>query len=347
MERKGYAMSKNKFAYYFLVLGFVLLSIAIIYNLLSSSKLQKNDGENPNVAIQTGSNVSPLPKGGESAEVKPGGKLSQNEIIQIESRIRDIFQHQRASVNSSLISIGGDLDQFLFGPATTGRLLKFYNHRIRTSEIKDSEEMWKLFKKEVLTREEFDRIIDESIEIHFRSYTRARKEANREIMMYGLEGISPINYEDLKKLIKAEANKLWYMEGDKIREILITAQKDVKDATSYKSKESYVEGATIALMGASLLIPPPYNFIADGAALAILAAWYIYENYYARDMSETIISTAQQKYMKDMEVRLQVLSNNTKEQFRLASVIASDRLFEAIRREITQAYPQLRKENLQ
>lgn len=351
-------MDKKRFTGYFLTFVFIILSIVIIYNLLSNMRQQKNDREptiptpiqtvnSPPATQQTGTEieVQPLPKEETPIEAKPGVKLSQNQIIQIESRMRDVFKHQRASVNSSLIYIGGDLDQFLFGPATTGRLLKFFDQRIRKSEIKDSEEMWKLFKQEVLTKEAFDRVIDELIEVHFRSYTKARKEANRELMMYGLDGISAVNYEDIKTQIKFEVNKLWNLEEGKMREIISKTKKDADDANIHKTIDASIY-VTATIVEAIALKLPPYNLIAGAAIAAIVTAWVIYEYCIAKGEAETKMFTAQQKYMKDMEERLHILSNNTKGQFRLASDIATDRLFEAIRHEITQAYPQLRKENL-
>lgn len=279
-------------------------------------------------------------------------ELSQNEIRQIESELRSVFQLQQSYVESSLISVGNDLDQFLFGPAITGRLLKFFNNRMKPGEITDNELLWKHFKEEVLTKEDFDKLIDDLIEIHFRVFEKARRESNRNLVMFGLDGISEITYDDVKEQLREAVDKIWNVEYGKMREIIESSTAQVLEANSHKKTDTYVVGSTIGLEVVGGIVTatgwcPPCLGIATGASIAVIGAWFIYQNFVIAETAEAQMSTAQQQFMKSMTERLKSLSDQTKAQFRSSSDIAMKRLFDAIREMIVTAYPQLSKENLQ
>jgi len=287
-----------------------------------------------------------------AGQVFSAEQLSPPEIRQIESELRGVFQLQQSYVNSSLISVGNDLDQFLFGPAITGRLLKFFNNRIQPGEIMDKELLWKHFKEEVLTKEDFDKLIDDLVEIHFRVFEKARRETNRKFVMFGLDGISEISYDDVKQQLKESVDKIWNVEYGKMRQIVESSTTQVLEVNSHKKTDTYVIGSTIGLEAIGGIVAttgwcPPCLGIATGASIAVMGAWFIYEHFVIKETVEAQMSTAQQQFMKSMTETLKSLSDQTKAQFRSSSDIAMKRLFDAIREMIVTAYPQLSKENLQ
>jgi hypothetical protein len=287
-----------------------------------------------------------------AGQVFSAEQLSPPEIRQIESELRSVFQLQQSYVNSSLISVGNDLDQFLFGPAITGRLLKFFNNRIQPGEIKDNELLWKHFKEEVLTKEDFDKLIDDLVEIHFRVFEKARRETNRKFVMFGLDGISEISYDDVKQQLKESIDKIWNVEYEKMRQIVESSTTQVLEVNSYKKIDTYVDGSTMGLVVVGEIVAttgwcPPCFAIATGASIAVIVGWFIYQNFVIAETAEAQMSTAQQQFMKSMTETLKSLSDQTKAQFRSSSDIAMKRLFDAIREMIVTAYPQLSKENLQ
>ncbi len=279
-------------------------------------------------------------------------ELSPSEIRQIESSLRSVFQTQQRHVNSSLISVGNDLDRFLFGPAITGRLLKFFNKRVRPGETEDKELLWKHFKEEVLTKEDFDILIDDLIEIHFRVFGKARLEANREFVMFGLDGVSEISYDDVKEQLRESVDKIWNVEYGKMREIVGSSTEQVFEAKSYKKNDIYVAGSALGIEAIGGIVAatgwcPPCSAVAIGASIAVAGGWFVYQNFVMAEAVEDQISTAQQQFMKKMTERLEALSDKTKAPFRSSSDVAMKRLFDAIREMIVTAYPQLSKENLQ
>ncbi|MGE0084415.1 MAG: hypothetical protein AB7S75_08335 [Desulfococcaceae bacterium] len=258
-------------------------------------------------------------------------ELSANEIKQIEGKIRQDFQQQQAYVNSSLLKIGNELDQFLFGPETTGRLLQFFNKKIKPGNITDKELLWKEFKNDVINKERFDQFIDELIEVHFRVFDKARGEVNRDLVMYGLDGVSEVNYDAIKKQLKEAIDKIWNMEEAKIREFIEGTAKHVYEANWYKDIDLYVDFAS--------LIPI--------AGIVIWGGWNMFKYFTIKESSENLLVTGEQQFMKDMTKTLESLSEKTKEEFRIASELAVNRLFGAIRDMVVTAYPQISRENLQ
>ncbi len=275
-----------------------------------------------------------------AGQVFSAEQLSPPEIRQIESKIRQDFQLQTAYVNSSLIGIGNDLDNFLFGPQTTANLLEFFNKRIKPGNISDQETLWLHFKEEVLSKEKFDQFVDSLIEIHFRVFDKARREVNRDLTMFGLEGVKEINYEDIKRKLKQDISKIWDKEAAKMQEILDPTSQQVYDANWYKKADNYVD---ISCLAAAFL----WNPIVDAVALAVFGGWTIYKYAVAEANAEESMETAEQQFMRKMTERLQSLSDQTKKEFKKASDDAEKTLFDEIRRMVVDAYPQLSKENLQ
>ncbi|GEM_PF-3284132 len=278
-----------------------------------------------------------------AGQVFSAEQLSPPEIRQIESKIRQDFQLQTAYVNSSLIGIGNDLDNFLFGPQTTANLAEFFNKRIKPGNISDQETLWLHFKEEVLSKEKFDQFVDSLIEIHFRVFDKARREVNRDLTTFGLEGVKEINYEDIKRKLKQDVSKIWDTEAAKMREILDPTSQQVYDANWYKKAGKYVEGSYLAADIAAFL----WNPIVGAVGLAIFGGWTIYKYAVAEANAEESMETAQQQFMRKMTERLQSLSEQTKKEFKKASDKAEKTLFDAIRQMVVDAYPQLSKENLQ
>lgn len=269
-------------------------------------------------------------------------KLSSAEIRQIESKIRQDFQLQRAYVNSSLIEIGNDLDIFLFGAQTTDNLSEFFNKRIKPGNITDQETLWLHFKEEVLNKEKFDQFVDDLIEIHFRIFGKARREINRDLVMFGLDGVEEINYEDIKRKLKQEIDKIWDMEARKMQEILDPTSQQIYEANWYKKAGKYFEGLYVAADIAAFLLNPVVSIV--GAT--VFAGWTIYKYTVAEAQATESMETAQQQFIRKMRKRLESLSAQTKKQFKIASDEAGKRLFDAIRDMVADAYPQLSKENL-
>ncbi len=270
-------------------------------------------------------------------------ELSSPEIRQIESKIRQDFQLQRAYVKSSLIGIGNDLDNFLFGPQTTANLSNFFVKRIKPGNVTDQEILWLHFKEEVLNKEKFDIFVDELIEMHFRVFDKARKDVNRDLILFGLEGVQKINYEDIKRKLKQEIDKIWDIEAGKMRELLDPTSQQVYEANGYIKTGKYFEGLYVAADIAAFF----WNPIVSIVGAAVFGGWTIYKYAVAEAEASELMETAQQQFMRKMTKHLESLSAQTKKQFKAASDVARKRLFDAIRQMIVDAYPQLSKENLQ
>ena len=195
-------------------------------------------------------------------------------------------------------------------------------------------------------------MIDDLIEIHFRVFGKARLEANREFVMFGLDGVSEISYDDVKEQLREAIDKIWNVEYGKMRKIVETSTSQVFEAKSYEKNDIYVAGSAIGIEAIGGIATatgwcPPCSVVAIGASIAVVGGWFVYQNFVIAETVEDQMSTAQQQFMKSMAERLKSLSDKTKAQFRSSSDIAMKRLFDAIREMIVTAYPQLSKENLQ
>jgi len=282
-----------------------------------------------------------------------GEILTNIEKNRIESKLRNVFKLQKKSVANSLMMVEKDLENFLFGPGTSDRLLRYFNKWVRPAES-DNEQLWKAFQKEVINKDQFISFVDDLVEIHFRVYDRLRRDTNREFVVMNLSGIPEIEYSESKRQLKSAVAKIWQMNEKELREIIYKSAGEVKDVNKIKDKELYVMAASIAMevgagafgLAAASAVCPICSPVLLGASVAIVVGWFIYQEVIKGEEFEAEMATAQQRFMINMEKQLENVAKETKEEFRASSDLAYRKLVDTITAIITEYYPQIQKENL-
>jgi hypothetical protein len=293
-----------------------------------------------------------------SSQIFAAEKLSLEEAKILEAKIRHVAQIQRQVIENNLLRIGGDLDQFLFGPGTTDKLLRFYNKRIKTEQLND-DEAWKKFQQEVLPKENFDRFTNELIEIHFRLFDKTRREVNREFIGMGLKGVPEMNFEVQKKELRLAIDAIWNTEYIKLEEIIQKSIKETDRAKWVENADNLIDnvsnvlfsseaiyGATIWLLkraGITIACPVciPVLFWVTVATFVGYVTWKVYKYNTVSDVDDV-----QQRFMKNMTERLKIMSTKIKAEFKVASDKTMAELFNAIYTLISEQYPLIRKEDL-
>lgn len=274
--------------------------------------------------------------------------LSEKEVRQIEAKIRQNFGQQRRSVENSLERVGKDLDAFLFGPEVSNNLLVFYNQQIKPGN-KSQEELWELFKEQVLNKKRFDAFIDELIETHFRVFDKARREVNRDLIGYGLDGVGEQNYKDIKSKLKEDIDRIWNVQAEKMRGVLNENVSGAVEANRYRRQDDNINYFAVGsdVVGAVIGINcPPCAIVLNIVSAAVFGGWHVFKTFVLEIDSGKLIETGQQQFVRKMQKHMQILSEKIQNQFRSASEVATERLFDAIRQMVVEAYPQIRLEEL-
>ena len=105
-----------------------------------------------------------------------------------------------------------------------------------------------------------------------------------------------------------------------------------------------MEVGALALTGSAVC--PICSPVLLGASVAIVVGWFIYQEVITGEEFEAEMATAQQKFMINMEKQLEIIAQETKEEFHASSELAYRKLVDTMTAIINQHYPQIQKENL-